>query len=272
MSNEYLATGFPDVDGRDDTSSYTNCLALLDSLPYFRRYKQRSYDLLSLTAGLSLLEIGCGIGDDVFRMASRILPDGKVVGVDTSIRMIEIAVSRNPIQAGVEFAQADARHLPFKENSFARCRVDRTLQHIQEPQQAIREMVRILQPTGILLAYDNDWGTFSISGTDDQTTRIIEMLWADAFTNRWIGRYLNRYFLEAGLKNVWVEPSVSVVTDFELADRIYNIRQTVKRAVATDHIDPVTAEGWLSDVQTQSRSGGFLCTLTAITVTGTKPS
>jgi ubiquinone/menaquinone biosynthesis C-methylase UbiE len=271
MNIEYLATGFTNVDGRDDTSSYTHCLALLDSLPYFNRYKLRSYELISLSAGLSLLEIGCGIGDDVFRIADRIMPGGIVVGVDTSIRMIENAISRSTSQAGVAFAQANACNLPFKENSFARCRVDRTLQHIRNPQQAIREMVRVLQPDGVLLAYDNDWGTFAISGSDDKSTRIIETLWTDAFTNRWIGRYLKRYFLEAGLQNLLVEPSVSIVTDFDLADRIYNIRQTVSRAVETGWIDVADAERWISEVVTQSRSGGFLCTLTAFTVVGTKP-
>jgi ubiquinone/menaquinone biosynthesis C-methylase UbiE len=270
MNIEYLSTGFTNVDGRNDTSSYTHCLALLDSLPYFRRYKRRSYELLSLSAGLSLLEIGCGIGDDVYRMADCLLPDGIIVGVDTSIRMIESAISRNTAQAGVEFAQADACSLPFKENSFARCRVDRTLQHIRNPQQAIREMVRVLQPNGVLLAYDNDWGTFTISGSDDETTRTVETLWMNAFTNRWIGRYLKRYFLEAGLQNLVIEPSVSVVADFELADCIYNIRQTVNRAVETGRINAAVAERWISEVTLQSRSGSFLCTLTAFTVAGIK--
>jgi ubiquinone/menaquinone biosynthesis C-methylase UbiE len=272
MKKEYLATGFTDVDGRQDIASYTNCLSLLDSLPYFRWYKQRSYDLVRLSPGLSVLEVGCGIGDDVLRMAARVMPTGTVIGVDASFHMIQQTLCREDMPTGVTFAQADARCLPFKENSFARCRIDRTLQHIREPQQAIQEMVRVLKPDGILLAYDNDWGTFSISGRNDETTRTIETLWMDAFTNRWIGRYLKRFFLEAGLQKVMVEPSVSVISDFETADRVYNIRQTVERAVAAACIDPEDAEAWLSDVRKQSPSGFFLCSLTAFTVTGVKPS
>jgi ubiquinone/menaquinone biosynthesis C-methylase UbiE len=68
--NEYLATGFANVDGCDDSTEFKHCLALLDSLPYFHEYKQRSYGLLTLSTGLSVLEIGCGLGDDAFRMAS----------------------------------------------------------------------------------------------------------------------------------------------------------------------------------------------------------
>ncbi len=272
MCKEYLSTGFVNVDCRDDSTAYKHCLALLDSLPYFREYKQRSYELLNLPTGLSVLEVGCGLGDDAFRMATIVGPNGVVVGVDASVRLIEEAVVRIPANIRVEFAQADARDLPFIDESFARCRVDRTLQHIEGPQQAIREMVRILKPGGLLLAYDNDWGTFSVSGSDEESTKIIETLWEESFTNKWIGRYLKQYFLEAGLQNVEIEPSVSVLTDFELADRVYNLRQTVKRAVEAGRLFPAVADEWVSELQALSLSGSFLCTLTAYTVVGMKPA
>jgi hypothetical protein len=78
---------------------------------------------------------------------------------------------------------------------------------------AVSEMMRsgwprVLKPCGLLLAYDNDWGTFSVSSRDEESTKIIETLWEDSFTNRWIGRYLKRHFLEAGLQNVAVEIKV----------------------------------------------------------------
>ena len=270
MNDEYLASGFAEVDARDDAGAYTRCLSLLDSLPYFRRYKEQSYELLELSPGLTVLEVGCGLGDDVFRMAARVAPGGKVVGVDASERMIEEARTRAPFHLPAEFLRADARRLPFGEACFDRCRTDRTLQHIERPEEAIREMAGVLKPGGLLLAYDNDWGTFSVSGSDDETTRIMETLWGDSFKNRWIGRYLKRYFLDAGLSEVSVYPSVSVVTDFDLADQVYNLSLTARRAAETGRIGPAAADRWLSEVREQNRTGGFLCTLTAFTVTGKK--
>jgi ubiquinone/menaquinone biosynthesis C-methylase UbiE len=272
MGQEYLATGFADVDGRDDATAYRQCLSLLDSLPYFREYKERSYELLNLSAGLSLLDLGCGLGDDAFRMAACVGRRGLVVGVDASMRLIEQAVARVPAGLRVRFAKADARRLPFKDECFDRCRVDRTLQHIASPRRAICELVRVLKPGGSLLAYDNDWGTFSVSGRNEEATKIIATVWEESFTNRWIGRYLKRFFLEAGLHQVVLEPSVSVLTDFELADRVYNLRQTLGRSVAAGRLAPAAASDCLSDLQAQSRSGGFLCTLTAYTVVGMKPA
>ena len=271
MSNEYLATGFACVDDREDAKPYADCLTLLDSLPYFQEYKQRSYELLALEPGLSVLEVGCGLGDDARRMAEKVAPDGLIIGMDASAKLIGDAsrlASSNPL---IHWVQADARRLPFAPESFDRCRVDRTLQHIAQPEAAIREMARVLKPGGILLAYDNDWGTFTINAKPENVTQIIEGLWQDSITNRWIGRNLKRLFVDAGLNEVRIEPSVSVMTEFETADQVYNIIQTMDKAVAMGLITPSIAESWLADVKELSHVGIFLCTLTTFTVTGIKP-
>ena len=272
MNSEYLATGFACVDGRDDAKPYVDCLTLLDSLPYFREYKQRSYALLALEPGLSVLEVGCGLGDDARRMADKVSPDGWIVGMDASAKLIGDASRQAPSNPLIDWIQADARRLPFGTESFDRCRVDRTLQHVARPGAAIREMARVLKPGGILLAYDNDWGTFTINGSPENVTQTVEGLWRDSITNRWIGRNLKRLFVGAGLHEVSDEPSVSVMTEFETTDRVYNISQTVERAVAIGLLTPSAAESWLADVKELSRHGLFLCTLTTFTVTGRKSS
>lgn len=272
MNSEYLATGFACVDARDDAKPYADCLTLLDSLPYFREYKQRSYELLELEPGLSVLEVGCGLGDDARRMAEKVTPDGWIVGMDASAKLIGDVSRQASPNSSIHWVQADARRLPFGPDRFDRCRVDRTLQHIAQPGAAIREMARVLKPGGILLAYDNDWGTFTINGSPEHVTQTVEGLWRDSITNRWIGRNLKRLFVEAGLHEIRVEPSVSVMTEFETADRVYNIIQTVERAVAMGLLKPSAAEAWLADVRELSRHGLFLCTLTTFTVTGRKPS
>jgi hypothetical protein len=43
---EYLATGFAHVDALQHVEPFVACLTLLDTLPYFRAYKERSYELL----------------------------------------------------------------------------------------------------------------------------------------------------------------------------------------------------------------------------------
>jgi ubiquinone/menaquinone biosynthesis C-methylase UbiE len=246
---------------------------LLDSLTCFREYKLKSYELLQFKHGMTVLEAGCGLGDDAFRIAERIMPGGKVVGLDSSAAMIEKARSRElSAQLPVQFQTGDVKALPFPDNFFARCRVDRVLQHIPQPERAISELVRVLEPDGLLLAYDNDWGTFSITSQDIEITRTLENLWCDSFTNNWIGRNLCDYFISSGLSDVKIYPSTSVITDFETADKVYNLRETVRRATAGGFISADQGRCWIEELINRTGKGSFLAALTAYTVVGQKVS
>ncbi|RQW83073.1 MAG: methyltransferase domain-containing protein, partial [Methylococcus sp.] len=136
---DYLATGFVHVDARQQVAPFAACLTLLDNLPYFRAYKERSYELLELNAGQSILEVGCGLGDDLRRMAQRLGDTGQLVGVDASLALLEQARSRLTDWPRIEWTHADARQLPFPADHFDLCRIDRTLQHIQHPEQVVAE-------------------------------------------------------------------------------------------------------------------------------------
>ncbi|MRR16171.1 MAG: methyltransferase domain-containing protein [Deltaproteobacteria bacterium] len=271
MDKEYLPAGFTNVDQALNKDAYFDCLTLLDSLPYYKERKSKSYDLLDLKPGLAVLEAGCGLGDDALRIAERIIPGGRVFGLDASAAMIAKArQNARARQLPVEFLVGDVKALPFPDGAVSRCRIDRVLQYIPRPLQAVTELVRVLEPGGSLLAYDNDWDTFSIRSSDIDTARIIERLWSNSFANKEIGRDLQSYFLAAGLNAVYVDYCQSVITDFATADRIYNLQETVQRAVSGGHISAVQGHLWIRDLMSESARGKFCVVLGAYTVVGKK--
>lgn len=69
--------------------------------------------LLNLKGDEQVLDIGCGNGKTTAEIAARI-PQGKVVGVDASADMVAFATSNNQ-HPNLEFAVADARHLPYQQ-------------------------------------------------------------------------------------------------------------------------------------------------------------
>src|ERR1700752_5402296 len=110
MREEYLATGFANVDSEETADSYSDCLSLLDSLPYFQEYKRKSYELLELGPRERVLDAGCALGDDVYRLAEWVKPNGLVVGFDSSAKLIEKARSDERSRAlPVEFHVGDFR-------------------------------------------------------------------------------------------------------------------------------------------------------------------
>jgi trans-aconitate 2-methyltransferase len=70
--------------------------------------------LLQLNGNERILDIGCGNGKTTASIAARV-PKGSVVGVDASSDMIAFAKEHwTADHPNLQFAVADARHLPFK--------------------------------------------------------------------------------------------------------------------------------------------------------------
>src|SRR5215510_9350057 len=85
--------------GKAPTSfSFTkNQVAYLDNfrgLEWAHAYKMRSFEYLDVKPGDSILEVGCGAGDDSLALAQMVGPTGRVVGIDAGEDMISEAKKR----------------------------------------------------------------------------------------------------------------------------------------------------------------------------------
>ena len=126
-------------------------LAAVTRLEEVSAYKRLSYKLLDLKPGNTVLDLGCGLGDDARALAEFVAPTGRVVGVDVEEKMIEAALARQaeePTVPDVEFARADGEQLPFADDTFDAVRIDRMLQHADAPDRVLAEVYRALKPGG----------------------------------------------------------------------------------------------------------------------------
>jgi len=186
--------------------------------------------------------------------------------------MIEKVKSRalHEGKSGVELRVADGKVLPFADESFARCRIDRVLQHIPAPQQVIREASRILKPGGVLYLYDNDWSSFSLSMEETRLSRIVETYWCDAFVNGRIALHLKAYLHAAGFQVHSLLPSTLVLETFSEADRLYNITGTLARTIEAGLLSSEEAEAAADAMRKQTEEGTFMCALTSYTILAEK--
>lgn len=93
--------------------------------------------------GERVLEIGCGTGSDLLQFAKN---GARATGIDFTEKHVELARHRVGELAVVH--QADARHLPFENESFDYVYSHGVLHHSDEPEQIVREMFRVLRPGG----------------------------------------------------------------------------------------------------------------------------
>ncbi|HMI99764.1 MAG TPA: class I SAM-dependent methyltransferase [Gaiellaceae bacterium] len=98
--------------------------------------------------GLSVLEIGVGLGTDFIRF---VRAGAKATGVDLTERAIGLVRRRLELEGlDADLRVADAEALPFEDGSFDRVYSWGVLHHTPETQQAVREAIRVLRPGGTL--------------------------------------------------------------------------------------------------------------------------
>lgn len=65
-------------------------------------------------SGEVVLDIGCGCGSTTIELARRVIPGGRVIGVDISAPMLQRARERAPAGLPMDFIMADATAYPFE--------------------------------------------------------------------------------------------------------------------------------------------------------------
>lgn len=99
----------------------------------------------------NILEIGCTTGF-IANQINR-YTGAKVTGVDLSVAAIRAATNNSRGNSYLAFQQADARTLPYKNESFSHVVIGGHLPWVQhaERQSHVNEAVRVLRPDGFLL-------------------------------------------------------------------------------------------------------------------------
>lgn len=126
-----------------------------------RDYKQRFLDSLDLRDGLAILDIGCGPGTDLLRLAAALGAEGSVIGVDRDPIMVAEARRRLAGHDNVDVRLGDVHELPLEDASVDRTRVDRVLQHLADPGHALAEARRVVRPGGLIGMAEPDWDRFT---------------------------------------------------------------------------------------------------------------
>lgn len=250
-------------------------MAYLDkvsALEPVKAYKKATWDQLKIQSGDRILDVGCGTGEDVIALARQIPRPGKIVGIDRDLVMIAEAWRRVSGQSlPVEFKVADIHNLEFGDSSFDACRSDRVFQHLEDPAQALSEMVRVVRQGGRIVISDPDWSTLVIDGAEPKITRKIVCFICDSqIRNSDMGRKLRSLFHVARLKNIFTAAGTILLTDFRIADQVWSLNKNAADALAAGVISEQEYSLWLKGIAAAVESGNFLGACTGFTASGTK--
>jgi ubiquinone/menaquinone biosynthesis C-methylase UbiE len=225
---QYLARGFRNVDSAD-AGKMASCLQYLNSLPAVQAYKATMLRMMDPAPGSKTADLGCGLGFDVRRLAPLVGPEGKAIGVDASHALLASARLLSKDLLNVEFLAADIRSLPFPDAYLDTCKIDRVLQHVEQPERVLHEAFRITRPGGRVVCAEPDWGTFSIDSGDAVVDAQISKNWAESFRNPRIGQRLPSLLDDAGFVILETQQQILVTETFASSDLVFDTAQTAAR-------------------------------------------
>lgn len=148
--------------------------------------------------GARILDIGCGTGPQSRTLAA--WPGvGEVVGVDQLEPFLERARELAADIPNLSFRQADARNLPFADESFDVVVLHTLLTHVPGPEDVLAEVYRVLRPGGRVAIYDGDFTTMSVATSDaDPLQGCIDAFVEGNVHDKWLVRRLPAVLVAAG--------------------------------------------------------------------------
>jgi ubiquinone/menaquinone biosynthesis C-methylase UbiE len=155
--------------------------------------QEQALEALRLRADDRLLDIGCGTGAGVREAAARV---ERAVGVDLSPAMVARARELAADLPNVEFHEADSERLPFADGTFTAILCTTSYHHYPDPNQATREMARVLAPGGRLVIGD--------ACGDRLATRVLDLVlrtFQRSHVHIYRSQELERILAEAGLSH-----------------------------------------------------------------------
>ncbi|MDP3890783.1 methyltransferase domain-containing protein [Nocardioides sp.] len=260
------------ADADSDLASQIFVLDAQEAMAGVGRLRDWALDALAPAAGEVAVDVGCGAGAEVRRLATAVGSAGRAIGVEPHPGLRAEAVRRAQAEGSTAtFVDGDAADLPFADGSVDVLRCERVFQHLPDPEAAARDFARVLAPGGRVAVTDSDWGSMVQSvGDPDVVRRINESSWR-RMANPFSGRHLRRQLSAAGLE---VSPdigSTAVVLPDELLRDPVMLRLNAALAVEEGTVTAAEAARVEEEVAAAAVSGEVLVAVTMFCVVARRP-
>ncbi|MEE1621252.1 demethylmenaquinone methyltransferase [Zafaria sp. Z1313] len=139
----------------DDVAPRYDVVNDILSVGQTRRWRRIVVDAVGAEPGQKVLDLAAGTGTSSEPYADAGV---HVVACDFSLGMLQVGKRRRP---DIDFVAGDATALPFADETFDAATISFGLRNVNDPQQALREMLRVTKPGGTLVIAEFSHPTFA---------------------------------------------------------------------------------------------------------------
>ena len=232
--------------------------------------KDTSYQMMNLSPGDIVLDIGCGIGVDAYNIAEIVGRKGKVIGLDNDPEMINNA-TENFTAMNLEFTIGNVKELPFPDGYFDSVRAEKLFQVLPPDlgfDNVIQEIIRVTKKGGMIILVDTDWGSASLDYEKEELTkRLLDFFAKVCRPNGYAGREFVGLLKRNKVEVVDVNVKPIITLDFhETTFGEWLTREALEHEIAT----PEEMQGWNHDLEEKTDRGEFYSCVNMVLVAGIK--
>lgn len=263
---ENVGTGFRHAD-RALFGKLLHCLDFMCDHPFFKQYKSQAWRRLEIWPGQRILDVGCGTGSDLIQLA-RLYPETDFIGVDQSENFLALARERAASTPNLKFLHADAHRLPFDDRSLDAARIDRSLQHMENPPRVLKEMARVIRTGGRMVATEPDWETFVLFNGAVEDSRKMAHYFQRSIRNPYTGRELASWMNDVAVTDLTTRVHAFWTHSLDDANVIFDLHQVKDQCIQADILTLEDAESWWRSAEEASRKRTFSAALNIVETSG----
>jgi SAM-dependent methyltransferase len=202
-----------------------------------------------------------------------LLPNvGAVVGVDMAPSLLSKARGLAAEVPNLTLLEADARSLPFEDETFDVVVFYTTLTHVPGPERALAEAFRVLRPLGRLAAFDGDYATPTVAlGDHDLLQACLDATMDHFVHDRWLARRLPALVREGGFEVVRFRGHSFVETD-EAGYMLTGVDRSVDILRVSGRVGNGTATALKAEARRRVEAGTFFGHIAYVSLVAGKPS
>src|SRR5712692_816159 len=236
------------------------------------------YEWVGVRPGMSIVDVGCGIGHFSRFLARGLKGRGQVIGFDNRENLLDSAAketNREKLSRLVQYRIGDAYKLPLPDNTadLVTCRT--VLMHLKDAPKAISEMVRVAKKGGLVSAVEADFQMRCYySPLGEARNRLVQ-----SFSEAWlkgiaslegkdysIGSKLPTLFTQAGLvevrANLDADPWLNCDPRRSIREKLRGLRTSLEELRDFDETRKYLAAGGMSsrDIESYRKQSIKECT------------
>ena len=247
MTNEF------EYDEEESRKTERSALA-----PEAVRQRMRTLEVLGPRVAERIVDVGCGAGLLVQDLALAVGLEGRVVGVDNSVAMLELARRRCTDLPQVELIEGDATELGVDGSAFDAVACTQVLLYVEDIDKALDEMQRVLVSGGRIAIIETDWRGLVLNNTDQQLTDRIVEVWDQAVPSPNLPVRLAPLLRQHGFTAVHVEALPVLCTErVPESWSVTMLDQFARLAHEQGPVSEAESRSWLEGIERLGAEGAY---------------